>query len=65
MTDAVAHRVEREIREEAAFLTDNPRENAEARARMLASLERERINLRRDDAVRLETLIERLTRGRA
>jgi hypothetical protein len=61
MTDPRTYRIEREIREIGAFLTDNERENAEAHQRMWALIEAERMNLRRDDALRLEILAERLT----
>lgn len=46
---------------DTAFLTDVASENAAARARLMAALERERANLRADDALRLQTLIERRT----
>lgn len=59
--DAVFHRLERVVLEDTAFLTDVASENAAARARLLAALERERANLRADDALRLQTLIERRT----
>lgn len=61
MSAAIAHRLETLIREGTAFLTDVASENAAARARLLAALERERARLRADDALRLQTLIERRT----
>lgn len=61
--DAITHRLERDIRESCAFLTHTAAECAEVRAQLLASLERVRLQIPRQEALRLEVLIERLTKA--
>jgi len=64
MSDLLVHRLEIDIREDTAMLTDVPHENAQVRARLMAALERIRLQISRQDAVRLEVLIEKRTRCR-
>jgi hypothetical protein len=64
MNDVATFRLERDIRESAAFLTDREADNAEVRLRLMRALAEVRDSIGRQDAVRLETLIERLTGGR-
>jgi hypothetical protein len=61
--DAITHRLERDIRESTAFLSGNATECAEVRAQLMAQLERVRLQIPRQEGLRLEVLIERLTRS--
>lgn len=61
--DFFTHRLERDIRESTAFLAHNPTECAEVRAQLMAQLERVRLQIPRQEALRLEVLIERLTKA--
>ena len=60
MTDATYYRVKREIDESTAF-RHSDRPDVDMHRHMLAVLDRERPNLQRQDALRLEALIERRT----
>jgi len=62
MSDVLVHRLEVDIREDTAMLTDVPHENEQVRDRLMSALERIRLQISRQDAVRLEVLIDRRTR---
>lgn len=61
MTDSVVYRIEAEIREATAFRAACDRPDVDMHRHLLAVLDRERPNLQRQDALRLEALIERRT----
>lgn len=58
--DALAYRLEREIRELAYDV--GPTQASELRAVLLHRLDDIRLSIRADEALRLEVLIDRLTR---
>lgn len=60
MTDAIAFRLEREIRELAYDVRPASPQAAELRAVLLHRLGLVRLSLRADEALRLEVLIDRL-----
>ncbi len=61
MTDAVVHRLEREIREECAFHATCDKPDHERYQRLMRRLDDVRVSIQRQDALRLEQLIEKLT----
>lgn len=61
MTDIVAHRLELTIREATAHRHDVDPPDRDTCAWLLAQLAHQAIDLRRDDVLRLEVLIERRT----
>lgn len=61
MTDATVFRLEREIRERSSLRATCDPPNFELCRALIAAVERERLNIRPDEALRLVTLAERLT----
>ncbi|MEN9807218.1 MAG: hypothetical protein RL756_1738 [Pseudomonadota bacterium] len=64
MADALVHRLEVDILDETASLDESPLHRDEVRARLMTALERIRLQISRQDALRLEMLIERRTKAR-
>lgn len=61
MTDPIAHRLELLVREITAERHDVDPPDVELYRSLMASLDRDRLQLQRQDALRLEELIERRT----
>lgn len=59
--DAVVHRLERLIRETTAFHSAVDRPDVDAYRSLMRELDAVRLSIQRQEALRLETLIERLT----
>lgn len=61
MTDATVFRLEQQIRETCAFRVATDPPDADAHAHLMARLAAIRERIPRDEALRLEVLIERVT----
>lgn len=61
MTDPLAHKLEQEAREECAFHAACDKPDVEAYTRLKKRLDDIRLSIPRQEVLRLEQLIERLT----